>query len=696
MTVPMMTTKYGRDHEVVGRLRPEPVTAREDAAMAGVDDLDFEIFQHKMHMVALEGKETTMKLGASTAMRWGDVAFGIYTAQGDLAVCATGIYHHAVLSQIPVKYLVKHLMNDPSVGLKDGDSFFYNDPFYGGVHNADMGLCVPVIVDGELLCFIGAAVHTGEAGGSEPGGMVNGARSRYDEGLLVPPIKIGENHTLKEDLLGMLATMTRDPRTMLLDIKARLAAARIAERRVRAYAEEMGADFFVGALRKVLVKTGEAARKKVASLNDGIYRQPRFMDTTGPETQLLKINLTVEKKGDRITLILDGSSPMLPDRPVNSYFQGILGLAMVYFCGWFFHDLPANNGLLEAIDWRFPDDSFVNAKGDAPVSYAPATQVAFTQGMFMAGAKMTYATDSSRAVGAWYSGFAVTVFAGQNQWGEPMADITPEINATGAGGRPGMDGVDVAGAFFATMSDCGDVESTEADRPFLYLFRNFFNNSYGHGKFRGGCGVGFGLKVHGVPWVALGSMGFGAHFPATLGIFGGRAAPPAFVQVVRGSNMTQLMASSDPRLPNTMAALYDETAAVESGDRQYLNLAHAPTAYNEGDTYYVPITGGAGYGDPLQREPEAVLRDLRAGRVSAEAARAIYKVVFDAQTLRLDAVRTDAARAEARRERLSRAKPYAAFVREWDSQRPPSGILRYYGAWPDPGAAKEPAAAAAE
>lgn len=252
---PTPTVKYGRDSEVVHRLRPEPMTGREQAAQAAVADLDFEIFQHKMQMIALEGKETTMKLGASTAMRWGNVAFGIYTAQGDLAVCATGIYHHAVLSQLPVKYLVKHLKDDPSVGIRNGDSFFYNDPYYGGVHNADMGLCVPVVVDGELVCFIGAAVHTGEAGGSEPGGMVNGAKSRYDEGLLVPPIKIGENFTLKEDLLAMLATMTRDPRTMILDLKARLAAARIAERRVRDFIAEKGAAFFVGALREVLAVT---------------------------------------------------------------------------------------------------------------------------------------------------------------------------------------------------------------------------------------------------------------------------------------------------------------------------------------------------------------------------------------------------------------------------------------------------------
>jgi hypothetical protein len=92
----------------------------------------------------------------------------------------------------------------------------------------------------------------------------------------------------------------------------------------------------------------------------------------------------------------ENSSPMLEGRPMNSFFQGILGLSCVYYCGWLFHDLPANNGLLEAIDWRFPDDAMVNAKGDASTSLAPLVQTCFTQGMFLAGARMTYNYDSSR------------------------------------------------------------------------------------------------------------------------------------------------------------------------------------------------------------------------------------------------------------------------------------------------------------
>ncbi len=235
---------YGRDEEVVQRLKPEPMTSEEAGAQDDISDLEFKIFQHKMNMIAQEGKETTMKLGASSGMRWGDVAFGIYTGLGDLSVVATGIWFHAVLGQIPVKYITKHWIDDPSVGVREGDSFFWNDPFYGGVHGADMGLCVPVFYKGKLVCFTGAVVHTGESGGSEPGGMVGSAKSKYDEGLLAPPIKIGENYILKEDLLNMFSSMNRDPRTMILDIKARLAACRIAQRRIVELIDQKGVAFF--------------------------------------------------------------------------------------------------------------------------------------------------------------------------------------------------------------------------------------------------------------------------------------------------------------------------------------------------------------------------------------------------------------------------------------------------------------------
>ncbi len=679
----MCAMVYARDMEVVQQLKPEPMTPRETAAQDKIDDVDYDIFVHKMNMVAQEGKETTMKLGASSGMRWGDVAFGIYTAQGDLAVVATGIWFHAVLGQLPVKYIVKHYVKDSSVGVKEGDSFFFNDPFYGGVHPADMGLCVPVFHEGELICFVGAVVHTGENGGTDPGGICPSARSKYDEGFISPPIKVGENYTLREDILNMVAAMNRDARTMVLDIKARLAACRIAQRRILEFIDQKGEDLVVGGLRRILSVTAEAARHKVSQLNDGVFRQPRFMDTVGMTEGLTKINLTLVKKGDTIKLVFDDTTPMLPDKPLNSFFQGILGMAMVYFCGWFLHDLPANNALLAPMEWDFPEDCLLNAKGEAPTSMAPFPQTLFANAMFMAGARMTYHMDPARAQSSWYQGFGVPLFGGMNQWGEPIADITPEINATGAGARSDQDGVSGAGAFFATMSDCSDVETTEADRPFVYLFRNYFKNSYGHGRYRGGAGVGFGMKMHHVPGVAMGCFGFGSRFPATLGIFGGYAVPPVFLSTVRQSNLGGLLSSSDTNLPWNLDQVYGE-GNPEQGQREFHHITLPIQLFMYGDTFYVPVGGGAGYGDVLERDPQAALDDLAEGLASEWVVENVYKVVFDHDTLRLDQEATAARRQKALAARLDGAKPFEEFVAEWEKLAPSEDALHCYVTFPHP------------
>ncbi len=679
----MQGMAYGKDMEVVKRLNPEPMTAQEVSAQEEINDVDFDIFTHKVDMIAQEGKETTMKLGASSGMRWGDVAFGIYTALGDLGVVATGIWFHAVLGQIPVKYIVKHWIDEPSVGVREGDSFFWNDPFYGGVHGADMGLCVPVFYKGELVCFTGAVVHTGECGGTDPGGMSLRARSKYDEGLLVPPLKVGENYALKEDVLSMFSAMTRDPRTMILDIKARLAACRIAQRRIVDLIDEKGVAFFKGALRRILTVTGQAARKKVSLLNDGIYRQPRFMDTVGIEPSLTKIDITMEKRGEKIYFSFKDTSPMLPDLPLNTFFQGIIGLSMVYFCGWFLHDLPANNGLLECVEWDFPDNAVINAKGDVPTSLSPFTQTCFAHGMFLAGARMTYHLEPTRAVAAWFQGFGVPIYGGINQWNEPIADITPEINATGAGARPDMDGVNGAGAYFATMSDCSDVETTESDRPFLYLFRNYAVNSYGHGRFRGGAGVGFGMMMHHVPWVAMGAFGYGAKFPSTLGIFGGYAVPPTFIETVGKSNIKALLAESNTQLPVRLEQIY-EKGNPEEGLVQLHNITMNIQPLMNGDTFYLPVGGGAGYGDVLERDPKDILRDLKEGMVSHWAAQNVYKIVYDEDTLRLDEEMTKDLREKVRHERIRRGRPFDEFEAEWLQQRPSDQAVKHYGAFPYP------------
>jgi len=133
----------GIDFEIRTKFHPEKPTPEEIDYMKDLDPTLAGILTHKILTIAGEGNETLVKLGASSGCRWGDTALAIYTNSGDNAVSATGLYFHAVLGSTGVKYILKHWLNDPSVGVKPGDVFFCNDPFYLGVHASDMGYLPP-------------------------------------------------------------------------------------------------------------------------------------------------------------------------------------------------------------------------------------------------------------------------------------------------------------------------------------------------------------------------------------------------------------------------------------------------------------------------------------------------------------------------------------------------------------------------
>ncbi len=237
------------------------------------------------------------------------------------------------------------------------------------------------------------------------------------------------------------------------------------------------------------------------------------------------------------------------------------------------------------------------------------------------------------------------------------------------------------------MSDCSDVETTESDRPLLYLFRNYFKNSHGYGKFRGGAGVGFGLMIHHVPWLAMGSFGYGSKFPSTMGIFGGYAVPPVFIRTVGNSNIKTLLAESNTSLPHAMDKVYED-GNPETGADSHHHVTMTIRPMMNGDTFYLPVGGGAGYGDCLERDPENVLRDVNDNITSHWVARNIYKVSYDEQTLRLDIEKTEELRLAARQARLKNARPFDEFEMDWLKLRPLEEALKYYGAYPDPAMGK--------
>jgi hypothetical protein len=147
--------------------------------------------------------------------------------------------------------------------------------------------------------------------------------------------------------------------------------------------------------------------------------------------------------------------------------------------------------------------------------------------------------------------------------------------------------------------------------------------------------------------------------------------------------MRALLAEGNDRRPLALDGMF-ESENPEDGTRVLSPISTTVQPFLQGETFYVPVGGGAGYGDPLERDPEAVLKDLREGIGTEWSARNIYRVAYDAESLRLDREGTEALRQEARNERKRKGVPCAEFEPEWRKLRPPETVLKYFGSYPHP------------
>lgn len=672
----------GIDFDIRTRLYPEPPTPEEQEYMRGLDPTLAGLFYQRLVAIAVEGNETLIKLGATTGCRWGDTALAIYTNSGDNVVSATGLYFHAVLGSTVVKYIIKHWLHDPAVGARPGDAFFCNDSFYLGVHAPDMGIFAPVFYKDKIICWIGAVVHSGECGACEPGGMPSTSRSIYDEGLQIAPLKIAENYVLKEDVINAFNHMTRDPRAMTLDIKARMAALRVVEKRLLPLIEKVTPEYVIGALRYMIEVTGQAAKRHISAWNDGKYRHVEFADCVGPLSRLMKVAVTLEKKGDCLYFDFDGTSPEVTDRVISAHSLGVIAEQTVYWMGHLFHDLPHNAGILEPMRFKFPVGSIVNAGRESPKAGSPYVmdvaqliiQTLIQKAIFSIHPELGECPGSQT--------FCCPLYGGLNQYGAPFADIGAEVNGCGFGARYDRDGVDVAGSYFAPMtSEPGEVESLEAGLPFLYLYRGFESDSCGVGKYRGGVGLDLAIMIHRVPMVFFGTFGFGSKAVVNQGLYGGYGAPTEPFAWISNTNIRELLAKTDEKVPSSNKDTYGERAVKGVYEADKFPSPLRPI--NEGDIIVGGRGGGGGYGDPVERDPLLVMQDLERGVISHRVAKDIYKIAYDEEALTVDEEKTKLLREQEMASRKARGLRFEEFEREWLKKKPAPEVLEFYGDWPN-------------
>src|SRR5215472_5635953 len=290
-------------------LKPAPATEFEQACMKTFRPGDYEIGVQTTNDILDEAMEVFVRSSRSYFGVSGDSMVAIFTAGGDLINAACGTYLHAIIQPVIIKFILKYYSQNP--GIRDGDIFYTNDALYGGIHNPDQVAIMPVFHAGRLIAWATAALHTTETGAIEPGGMPVTAKSRFEEGMNLPPIKIGENFKLRNDFLEFYSVYgLRAPAMFISDLRARCTTTDRVRVRLLEQVEKRGPEFLVGLMRRMIEVGQVGAFEKIKALPDGKFRAVVFNDAIGWTPALVRsCFLTLIKKGDRLTFDFTGTSP---------------------------------------------------------------------------------------------------------------------------------------------------------------------------------------------------------------------------------------------------------------------------------------------------------------------------------------------------------------------------------------------------
>ncbi len=683
---------YGPDPEIMRNHKLEPRTAREEQAMSRVSD------PHILHQVRgrvqaamLESFNMVEQMGTAPGAKWGDLCAACFTLSGDLSeVSPHGITAFSAVCQYPVKFINKYWTKDPSVGVREGDGFIHNDSRYGGIHNTDQSMIMPLFHDGELICWVSATVHEGENGACEPGGMPARAESKYDEGLKMSPFRIVENYKVKRDILTFLQNSVRDPKLQYEDVYVKLYSVMRTLDRMRAVISEFGVDALIAFLRRNLEDTEAEVRRRLSEMPDGAVRFPSWSDSTLREPALVKHNCEFRKKGDGATWSVCGSSPQISNRTINSVVATTKAMLLTGLTTQIWPDLPRNQAMFSAFEFESDFPSLLDSDDEGTMSMSISSSF---YGLIKPGQilnKLLYSVPLeckarvTPVVASMYNQPATFIYGGMTQHMEITGNFCADLNGAGQGGREHSDGLSALSGCFGFMCDTGEQEVLEEELPMVRLVsQRFARDRFGYGKFRGGLGYEQMISARGTAVWGFMSGQTGSSFSCCAGLFGGYGSPSYPICRIKGANVFEWI--NEPGNAERF-----EDGIIELMNRQPVDGAQYSSSdagitfemTSEGEVYAMCQGGGGGYGDVLHREPAQVMQDLREDLISDEVASDIFKVVYDPVTKLHDARATDAARQEERKARLARGKPYRQFVAAWVTPEPPVDIP-YFGSWGD-------------
>jgi N-methylhydantoinase B len=553
--------------------------------MTSDDDLgavDFQILWTRIISIADEMAITLVRTAFSHVVRENqDYGCGIYDADGRMmgqsTQCTPG---H--IGAMPL--VVRHMLEKyPADGLVPGDVMITNDPWLAAGHTPDIFITTPVFMDGKLLGFASNCAHHIDIGGSMG---APDARQVYEEGIIIPITKLYRAGEANDDLFELIHRNVRMPEKVIGDLRAQLAANEVAARRLVALVRERGLEDFSDLTTRIIAFTEDAMRRVISSIPDGSYTAAvAIPDVTEDGSELsIKVELTVA--GGDITVDFSGTSPQV-DLPLNCVYN--ITYAYTLFplkCALHPH-IPNNEGCARPIQLKVPSGSILNAEFPAACMWRTSTVYSATEVIFeaLAQAIPEKIMAPSGSYPLWLS-----IFRGEHDDGR---SFVAHFNAQGGqGARYAKDGVSTT--VFPPNVMNTPVEMFEAETPMLCEHKALIPDSGGAGRHRGGSAQRVAWRNSGRAPIVASIVG-GRFEQGAKGLAGGRDGSKGAIHL------------NGTRLPRS------KQVVLHKDDRLELTFP-----------------GGGGFGDPAERQMDAILGDLHAGVVTQEGAKHDYGIDGDA------------------------------------------------------------------
>jgi N-methylhydantoinase B len=630
-----------------------------------IDPVKYEMYIHRLVTIAEEGRIALQKVCASPiVVQGGECMSAFYGADGTTIHTASGHLRFSAGCEDAVKAIIAAYSENP--GINEGDQYFLNDPYVASTHVFDQMVVKPIFHGGTLVAWTASMTHTADTGGVLRGG----ATEIFHEGVRSSGIKLVEAGVLRNDVFRNLTEQCRDPQYVGLDLKSRIAANNVCSRGFSALIDKYGIDFIAAANAKLIADSEAMARARLRSLPDGVWQSVCYGTSTNIKTgdaRIRRVTCTMTKTGDTIEFDLDGTSEQSEDAG-NMTLVGAWGQLFVALSSQLFWNVPWNGGMARPVTMKIPEGTFLNCRFPAACGNAPSVGATLTSAASQCISKMLFAAGLDDDVnaspygagavgGASSTGGPGFFYGGTSQHGLPVGQGLYDMHGSGFGAAPYRDGVATGGHMNNPSVGISDIENIELQYPLVYFSRNHMVDSGGFGKFRGGLGMQRIIMVYGSDNLTVNYSPYHG-IPGGWGLFGGfPAGVGGSKYVVEPDALPERLAQS--RYPVTFADVpsWGKVYAPKLPPLARLKVAN-------GSLIADPVEVGSGYGDPLDRNPAAVLNDIETFAVSPRLAADVYGVALTSDGLSVDANATDALRArmhEERKEHSVPVTPSAAF-----------------------------------